>query len=64
MIQRKPFAEYQDTPLWRTVAAAVSELEASCEITIATAPEYVIGYLCQQLVVRNTIASEALSDDP
>jgi hypothetical protein len=60
----KPFAEYVDTPLWRTIAAAVRELEATHEISIATAPEYVIGYLCQQLVVRQTIVPAALANEP
>jgi len=60
----RPFAEYQHTPLWRTVAAALAELEATREITVATAPEYVVGYLCQQLVVRGNATPEALADDP
>jgi hypothetical protein len=59
-----PFAEFQHTPLWRTIAAAVAELEANREIAISTAPEYVIGYLCQQLVVRHAVAPAALGDDP
>jgi hypothetical protein len=58
------FAEYRDTPLWHTVAAAVAELEDAGEIVVATAPEYVIGYLCQQLVVRQSVAPEALRDEP
>ena len=64
MSPAQPFAEYRDTPLWRTIAAAVAELEATHEITVATAPEYVIGYLCQQLVVRKAVAPDALRDDP
>jgi hypothetical protein len=64
MTRPHPFEEYRDTPLWRTVAAAVAELEATREITVATAPEYVIGFLCQQLVVRNAVAPAALTDDP
>ena len=60
----QPFAEYRDTALWRTVAAAVVELENTGEIAVRTAPEYVIGYLCQQLVVRQAAAAAALRDDP
>ena len=58
------FDEYKDTRLWHVVAAAVAELEATREITVATAPEYVIGYLCQQLAVRGDAAPRALGDDP
>jgi hypothetical protein len=64
MTQPRPFAEYRDTPLWRVVAAAVTELEATREIAVATAPEYVIGYLCQQLARGRAIAPAALHDAP
>lgn len=58
------YAEYQHTPLWRTIAAAVAELEANGDVSVATAPEYVIGYLCQQLALRKTVAADALEYDP
>ena len=58
------FDEYKDTPLWRVVAAAVAELEATREITVATAPDYVIGYLCQQLVAGRIAAGAALTYEP
>jgi hypothetical protein len=64
MTPPRPFAEYRDTPLWHVVAAAVAELAATREIAIATAPEYVIGYLCQRLVSGRTVAPEALRDAP
>jgi hypothetical protein len=60
----RPFAEFRDTPLWHTLAAAVTELEATREITVATAPEYVIGYLCQRLVARHPGAAAAFREDP
>jgi hypothetical protein len=58
------YDEYKDTPLWRTVAEAVAELEASREIAIATAPDYVIGHLCQRLVSSALTAPKALTYDP
>jgi hypothetical protein len=58
------FDEYKDTPLWRIVAAAMAELEATREITVATAPDYVIGYLCQRLVVGHAVAEAALAYEP
>ena len=45
-------------------AEAVAELETTKEIAIATAPEYVIGYLCQRLVDGRAIAPDALRDEP
>jgi hypothetical protein len=58
------FDQYKDTPLWRVVAAAVAELEATREITVATGSDYVIGYLCQQLVAGRTTTEFALTYEP
>ena len=58
------FEEYKDMPLWRVVAAAVAELEATREITVATAPDYVVGYLCQRLVAARAVAETALAYAP
>ena len=60
----RPFAEYRDTPLWRVLESAVAELEATREIAVSTAPEYVIGYLCERLVRGHAVVSEALRDEP
>jgi hypothetical protein len=58
------FEEYKDTPLWRVVAAAVAELATTREIAVATAPDYVVGYLCQQIVAGRVAAPTALAYDP
>ena len=54
-MSERPFAEYRDTPLWSAVEATISELVASREVSVNTAPDYVIGYLCQELVARKLI---------
>ena len=58
------FEEYKDTPLWRVVAAALTELETTREIAVATAPEYVIGYLCERLVTGRMTTPGARTYDP
>ena len=58
------FDEYRDTPLWRVVAAAVAELQATREITVATATDYVVGYLCEQLVAGRIAAPSARAYEP
>ena len=55
------YAEYRGTPLWKAVAGALKDLEASREVSIATAPDYVIGYLCQELAAKWVVASSALT---
>ena len=52
-----PFLEYRDTPLWAAVEATITELMASREISMNTAPEYVIGYLCRELVAKKLIVA-------
>jgi hypothetical protein len=59
-----PYAEYRNTPLWRALDTALTELEATGELKVETAPDYVIGYLCQELTIKWMIASSALTKDP
>jgi hypothetical protein len=60
---RRPFAEYRDTPLWRALASGLADLEASREVTVATAPDYVVGYLCRELAAKRVINESALAPD-
>jgi hypothetical protein len=55
------YAEYRDTPLWRALASAITDLEANHEVTLATAPAYVIGYLCRELAAKRVAAPAALA---
>jgi hypothetical protein len=55
----RPFDEHRDSPLWRALEAIVAELIATREITINTAPEYVIGYLCRELTAKQLVSSRA-----
>ena len=59
----RPFGEYRDTPLWRALAHALAELEASREVAVATAPEYVIGYICRELAAKKVVITAALTPD-
>ena len=54
------FAEFRGTPLWRALAESLQELEATGEVKVQTAPDYVIGFLCQELSVKWVVASSAL----
>lgn len=57
------YDEFMGTPLWRALAATVADLEASGEIKVATAPGYVIGYLCRELAAKSVVAPTALGRD-
>ena len=57
----RPFDEYRDTPLWRALANVLADLEASREVVVATAPEYVIGYLCRELDAKRVVSPDAIT---
>jgi hypothetical protein len=59
----RPLDEYQHTPLWRALRKALADLEASREVVVGTAPEYVIGYLCQELVAKRVVTEDAITQD-
>jgi hypothetical protein len=50
-----PLSQYRDTPLWGALKSAITELTSSREITVNTAPEYVIEYLCAELVAKKLV---------
>jgi len=51
----RPFDEYRDTPLWAAIEATIAELAVTRELTVNTAPEYVIGFLCRELAMKNVV---------
>ncbi len=53
----RAFAEYRDTPLWSAVEATIAELAATREVSLNTAPDHVVGYLCGELVSKRLIVS-------
>jgi hypothetical protein len=55
------FDEYRDTTLWSAIEDMITELAATREISVNTAPEYVVGYLCRELAAKKLITSAALA---
>ncbi len=60
---RQLYAEYEGTPLWRALQGALADLEGSREVTVGTAPRYVLGYLCQELAAKYVVTGAALTRD-
>jgi hypothetical protein len=56
----RPFDEHRDTPLWKGIESAMSELTLSKEIVVNTAPEYVIGFLCRELAAKKLVTASAM----
>jgi len=56
----RSFEEHRDTPLWAAVEATIAELAATLEVSVNTAPDYVIGRLCQELVAKQLIVATGI----
>ena len=55
----RPFPEHRGTPLWKAVERTIAELTTTGEISVNTAPEYVVGYLCRELVAKKLVVPTA-----
>lgn len=51
-------SQYRDTPLWRALESMITELTGSHEITVNTAPDYVVEYLCAELVAKKLVVAQ------
>jgi len=44
-----PYKAFEDSPTWRTLDAAIRELETNRDLELTTARHYVVGFLCMRL---------------
>jgi hypothetical protein len=59
-VSSRAYDEYRNSALWSALEQTLGELIATREVTINTAPEYVIGYLCRELMAKRVVTAEAL----
>ena len=55
-----PYSEFEQTPLWKAIDAAIADLEQNQDVELKTTREHFIGSLCQQLAAQRTVAEGAL----
>jgi len=60
----RAYGEYQDTALWRSIDAEISELEENQDLELTTARELVIGSLCRRIALDGLVSDTALSPEP
>ena len=60
---QRPYMTYRDTQLWAAVASVFADLQSSGEVRVDTAPEYVIGYFCRELVAKSLVTPAALTPE-
>jgi hypothetical protein len=58
-----PYAEFEGTALWKAVETAISELEQNRDVKLVRAKPYVIGYLCQHLVLQMLVTDDSLATE-
>jgi len=59
-MSERAFDAYRETPLWAGIESIVKELVATNEISVNTAPDYVIGFFCRELAAKKLTGSVAL----
>ena len=57
-------SQFLHTPLWAAVASTVAELQATGEVRIDTEIDYVIDYLCRELVAKHVVTAAAADVAP
>jgi len=57
-------SQFLHTPLWAAVANTIAELKATGELRVDTEVDYVIDYLCRELVAKNVVSSAAIDVAP
>jgi hypothetical protein len=58
-VSRRLYDEYRNSALWSALEQTLGELIATRELAINTAPEYVIGYLCRELMAKRVVTADA-----
>jgi len=57
-------SQFQHTPLWAALASAIAELQTTGEVRVDTEADYVIDYLCRELVAKRVVAPAAADIAP
>jgi hypothetical protein len=52
-------SDFKHTPLWAAVASTLAELQSTGEVKIETGAEYVIDFLCRELVAKRVVTDAA-----
>lgn len=60
IVQPPRFHVHRGTRLWAAIEATITELAVTREISMNTAPDYVIAYLCNELAAKKLVAVAAL----
>jgi len=54
-----PYIQFENTKLWKAIDVEIEDLEKNNDLVLQTAREYVIGYLCKNLVEDGIVTDDA-----
>ena len=57
-----PTSTHRHSEIWSAVDAILTELTTTGEIAVNTAPDYVIDYICSELIAKKLIAETGLRE--
>jgi hypothetical protein len=57
-----PVSKHRHSELWSAVDGIVTELKTTGEIAVNTAPNYVIDYICRELIAKKLITDAGLQE--
>jgi hypothetical protein len=59
-----PYEEFEGSGLWRAVKKALSDLEKNQDLVLAERHEYVVGYICKQVVKTEHMKNRTAKSRP
>lgn len=45
-----PYQDFETDPRWKVIQKGINELEENQDISVTTAPYYVVGYLMRKII--------------
>jgi hypothetical protein len=55
-----PYRQFERSPVWGSVERSLALLVANGDLALSTPPEYVVGYICEQLGQDGVVQAGAL----
>jgi hypothetical protein len=57
---KEPLDELRESAVWSALQRMLAEMVATKEITLNTAPDYVVSYICQELRAKGLVTEAGL----
>ncbi len=58
-----PYKKYENTDLWKLIDKSIRDLVGNNDIELLTKNEYIVGYLCKQILSSDKIKTDNLCSE-